>query len=201
MNMIYSKENIFRKLQDTKKFYKEIFNEEYFIVDIIYGFNSLTMEEQDFYLQYKANQKNKYYEENRLRMRRINDKMRNSIINNYDNIADDVKIRVKNPEAQENMRKKKKTNQNSELVQGSTLIKNKIIEISDILDDRFADDEKRVIKMKYSEEPPLNNMAVAHRLCIDTDEVLETTNKLYRAAYDAHKKLVLMRESSHERKS
>ena len=127
--------------------------------------------------------------------------MRDYILSGNYRVDDKIRVLIKNPNFKSNRPVKKESNVNSEITEGNILIKNKIIELDDILDDTFGDDEKRVIRLKYSEEPPLNNVAVAHRLCIDTDEVLETTNKLYKTAYEAHKKLILMRESSNERKN
>lgn len=204
MNMIYSKDNIFKRFQSTKKLYKNVFDEDYFMVDIIYAFNNLTMGEQDFYLSYKVDSKNPHYEANKAKMRKITDKMRDLILNGDFKVDDKIRILIKNPEFKPNKKKSvsdKVDEKISDVKQGKVLLNTGVVELEDILDDNFGNDEKELIRLKYSEEPPLSNSAVALRKGVDTDEVNETTNKLYRNAFEAHKKLVLMRESSNERKS
>ena len=174
------------------------------MVDIIFAFNNLTMDEQDFYLKYRVDSKNPNYETNKAKMRRITDKMRDLILNGDFKVDDKIRVFIKNPEYKPNKHKdipEMPINKLSDVKQGKILLTNGIIKLDDILDDSFGIDEKELILLKYSEVPPLSNSAVALRKCVDTDEVNETTNKLYRTAFEAHKKLVMMRESSNERKS
>ena len=204
MNMIYSKENIFRRFQSTKTLYKKVFDEDYFMVDIIFAFNNLNMEEQDLFLSYRVDSKNPNYEANKAKIRRITDKMRDLILTGDFKVDDKIRVLIKNPEYKPNKRKNitKKIDENlSDVKQGKILLNNSIIKLDDILDDSFGNDEQELIRLKYSEVPPLSNSAVALRKGVDTDEVNETTNKLYRTAFEAHKKLVMMRESSNERKN
>ena len=202
MNMIYSRENILKRLQSTKSFYKKALDEDYFLVDIIYAFNSLTMNEQDFYLNYNFDSKDNNFEANKEELKKINIKMRQVILNGDFKVSDKIRIVIKNPEfksSKKNSGKEKLDNRISDVKQGKILLNNGVIKLEDILDEQFGKDEKELIHLKYSENPPLSNSAVALRKGVDTDEVNETTNKLYKTAFAAHKKLVLMRENSNER--
>ena len=63
--------------------------------------------------------------------------------------------------------------------QAKVLLKNGVITKEEVLEDGFGYDEKQIIDMKYSEEPPLNSTAVSIRLCIDQEEVNDATIKFY----------------------
>ncbi len=202
MNMIYSRENIFKRLQSTKSFYKKALDEDYFLIDIIYAFNNLTMNEQDFYLSYKADSYNPSFEDEKEKLREINNKMRETILNGDYKVSDKISVVIKNPKFKSSKKNnnEKLDNKISDVKQGKILLNNGVIKLEDILDENFGKDEKELIYLKYSEVPPLSNSAVALRTGVDTDEVNETTNKLYKTAFETHKKLVLIRENSNERK-
>ncbi|MBQ3475255.1 MAG: hypothetical protein IJH20_03700 [Bacilli bacterium] len=202
MNMIYSRDNIFKRLQSAKNYYKKVLDEDYFLIDIIYAFNNLTMNEQDFYLSYKVDSYNPSFEEEKAKLREINNKMRETILNGDYKVSDKISVVIKNPKFKSSKKNnnEKLDNKISDVKQGKILLNNGVIKLEDILDENFGKDEKELIYLKYSEVPPLSNSAVALRKGVDTDEVNETTNKLYKTAFETHKKLVLIRENFNERK-
>ena len=202
MNMIYSRDNIFKRLQSAKNYYKKVLDEDYFLIDIIYAFNNLTMNEQDFYLSYKVDSYNPSFEEEKAKLREINNKMRETILNGDYKVSDKISVVIKNPKFKSSKKNnnEKLDNKISDVKQGKFLLNNGVIKLEDILDENFGKDEKELIYLKYSEVPPLSNSAVALRKGVDTDEVNETTNKLYKTAFETHKKLVLIRENFNERK-
>ena len=216
---IYSKQNIFDRLQKTKRNFYSLYNEKYTLSNLIYAFNQLTMDEQDLYLTFKRDKNNSgNYQRNREEIRRIIGKMRTEMKTAGDKLSAYCDLDIKNPSADPNSKKKvilretkkveskpverpkqvKPTKPLSDVQRAMLLIRNHLVEIKEVLDDDFGYDEKEIINLKYSEEPPLNNSAVALRKCIDTDEVNETTTKFYKKTLQIHHDKVLAREKANE---
>ena len=216
---IYSKQNIFDRLQKTKRNFYSLYNEKYTLSNLIYAFNQLTMDEQDLYLTFKRDKNNSgKYQRNREEIKRIIGKMRTEMKTAGDKLSAYCDLDIKNPSADPNSKKKvifretkqveskpverpkqvKPTKPLSDVQRAMLLIRNHLVEIKEVLDDDFGYDEKEIINLKYSEEPPLNNSAVALRKCIDTDEVNETTTKFYKKTLQIHHDKVLAREKANE---
>lgn len=216
---IYSKQNIFDRLQKTKRNFYSLYNEKYTLSNLIYAFNQLTMDEQDLYLTFKRDKNNSgNYQRDREEIKRIIGKMRTEMKTAGDKLSAYCDLDIKNPSADPNSKKKvifretkqveskpverpkqvKPTKPLSDVQRAMLLIRNHLVEIKEVLDDDFGYDEKEIINLKYSEEPPLNNSAVALRKCIDTDEVNETTTKFYKKTLQIHHDKVLAREKANE---
>ena len=190
---IYSKDNILRNLDKMRERIKSNFKEEYSTSDLFYGFNGLTYEEQDKILKPNKTKREELdlevlYNEIRCEAKKCKEA----------NIVG-VKLLIKNPEYQEFKRKnsiKKKRTTLSEDV--NRLLRNGLMTLDEVLDNDFSDDEKQIIKMKYSEEPPLNSTAVSLRLCIDQEEVSEATVKFYNETIAKHKKKLVLKGGSND---
>ena len=187
---IYSKDNILSNFKRMQESILKNFNEEYSTSDLAYGFNGLSYEDQDRLLKINKTKDEKLYTElliNEIRTEAEKCKKANIV---------GVKILIKNPEYIA-FRKKQvvKKNKSTLVEDANRLLKHGLITMDEVISD-FSYDEKQIIKMKYSEEPPLNSTAVSLRLCIDVDEVNEATVKFYKETIDKHKKKLVLKGGS-----
>ena len=179
MKEIYSKQNILHNFTKTQENILRNYGERYSMSDLFYGFNKLSMEEQDTFLIIRKNQ------EELLLLSDIISKIREEAKKSKVARLTGVRIIIKNPEYKFELKKiysKKNEEQPkkpSVSEQAKVLLKNGVITKEEVLEDGFGYDEKQIIDMKYSEEPPLNSTAVSIRLCIDQEEVNDATIKFY----------------------
>lgn len=188
---IYSKDNILSNFRKTQANILRNFGENYSISDLFYGFNGLSYQEQDQFL--KKDKTKKELLELELLINEIRTEAKKC---KEANIVG-VKILIKNPEYIEFRKKQAAKLKRSKLAEDvNRLLKNGLITLDEVLDG-FGADEKQIIEMKYSEEPPLTTSAIAHRLCIGQDEVNETTVKFYNETMAKHKKKSLILKGGH----
>lgn len=179
MKEIYSKQNILHNFTKTQENILRNYGERYSMSDLFYGFNKLSMEEQDTFLIIRKNQ------EELLLLPDIISKIREEAKKSKAACLTGVRIIIKNPEYKFELKKiyskknEEKHKKPSVSEQAKVLLKNGVITKEEVLEDGFGYDEKQIINMKYSEEPPLNSTAVSIRLCIDQEEVNDATIKFY----------------------
>ena len=179
MKEIYSKQNILHNFTKTQENILRNYGERYSMSDLFYGFNKLSMEEQDTFLIIRKNQ------EELLLLSDIISKIREEAKKSKAARLTGVRIIIKNPEYKFELKKiyskknEEKHKKPSVSEQAILLLKNGVITKEEVLEDGFGYDEKQIIDMKYSEEPPLNSTAVSIRLCIDQEEVNDATIKFY----------------------
>lgn len=179
MKEIYSKQNILQNFTKTQENILRNYGERYSMSDLFYGFNKLSMEEQDTFLIIRKNQ------EELLLLPDIISKIREEAKKSKAARLTGVRIIIKNPEYKSELKKtyskknEEKHKKPSVSEQAKVLLKNGVITKEEVLEDGFGYDEKQIIDMKYSEEPPLNSTAVSIRLCIDQEEVNDATIKFY----------------------
>ena len=179
MKEIYSKQNILHNFTKTQENILRNYGERYSMSDLFYGFNKLSMEEQDTFLIIRKNQ------EELLLLPDIISKIREEAKKSKAARLTGVRIIIKNPEYKFELKKtyskknEEKHKKPSVSEQAKVLLKNGVITKEEVLEDGFGYDEKQIIDMKYSEEPPLNSTAVSIRLCIDQEEVNDATIKFY----------------------
>lgn len=179
MKEIYSKQNILHNFTKTQENILRNYGERYSMSDLFCGFNKLSMEEQDTFLIIRKNQ------EELLLLPDIISKIREEAKKSKAASLTGVRIIIKNPEYKFELKKiyskknEEKHKKPSVSEQAKVLLKNGVITKEEVLEDGFGYDEKQIINMKYSEEPPLNSTAVSIRLCIDQEEVNDATIKFY----------------------
>lgn len=190
MNEIYSKQNILSNLQKVKKILNNLYGEDYSLYELVASFNELSMKYQDLLLKIDKD------ENDRALMKYIYNDIRTGAKKAKNNNVSKQKVIIKNPAYEKEINKvkndRKVNREKSKKVVANSLIVNKKVDIDEIISD-FTNNEKEIIKYKFSTIPEKNNIEIANKFGIDIDEINDTLEKVYNKTINTYEKKLTLR--------